>query len=119
MRGKLLGHLVQPAEFTKLKLSPASSPWGDGLLKAGLRLEPRTSASGLGCISSGQWTHTWGGRVRPESLPSPHPTQPDKGSQVGWPPECIPTVGKFNKMERNVLCVCGGKEFRNMPFGVC
>ena len=90
----------------KLEQSPTSSPWGDSPLRAGLRLEPRMPARRPGYVASGLWTQAWGVRlrleVRPESLPLPEDTA-DNGSQVQGPPKGIPTVGKFDKMEKTAF----------------
>ena len=126
---KPLGPLVQPAQFMKLKVSPASLPGEDGLSRAGVRLEWRTSASRPNYSSWHRWTHQVGGGRRDGLVPwwsrnhclRPW-TQSPKGSQLGWSSKSTPPVGKFNKIEKVVfpglLGGYGERDIWSLPFGV-
>ena len=76
---KLLGHLVQPAQFVTLKVSPASSAWGrwsvKGRREAGMKnicLETKLQLIASVDTPGGRWQGGWlSPVVWPESLPPP------------------------------------------------
>ena len=76
---KPLGHLVQPAQFMKLKVSPASSAWGrqsvKGRRETGMKdicLETKLQLMASVDTPGGGWQEGWlSPVVRPESLPPP------------------------------------------------